>query len=506
MKYFNGFIFPLSFVVFFAHAWLSAMEPMEDLGFPLEPYERRSVNAQCEAYRLVFDEMFQRIKDAHKNDPQITESTIWEEMYHAHAPGLIDILRDGVKIVRDYIEAHSSEHQLKYQPYLKVLKSFWSLALRVKKRGELSNSSFGLINSLLANIVSDYKSVKPKFLKTFESLFSTIESQSDEEFYWESAIASERGIRPALIKQPLFIIYAHPDSTINKRGIAPRTFVEQYVGKSYPGNLTLFDIHSNLGSPKTKKDPHYSFFNGTFKMLLHDLAHAELITNLDEKIASRIGEQNFLYLAYQKGYAIGKELQTELIGNAIFFFFHEFPMFPDLTNCQMNYQMKMNPSTRYFQMLSFEEMKDPYMVLKTLAEEARRRLTPLMEQRYTDIISYKESVRDFEFMLRARDKDNYSFIPMVISPHDKQPRPFPIAKQIDRYVVVKNQEEWQEDMLWVTPNKNLHKDLSQEDKIIKKMRRGYDRNAYFSSALKEAHKEFWDRFIELIETNKDLKS
>ena len=423
-------------------------------------YYRKNINEQCVEYRKVFDPIF---NNGYLNLKELENSSF------SHASGLINILEDGFIITDNYIK---SENKNNNKIYIRLLKKLWNISKEINDKENLSAYAFTFLNQVLSYIISDYKgSIKNKVIGLNE-LIEITEDIFIKKFEIEQSIIKLKENKFNFIKRPIFIIYAHPNPNIKARGISPERFVEHYSDEKYiyPGYIALYDIHLNNKENGTKKDAHFSMENSVFDMLRHDLDHISEI-----EAAER--ESNILS-AIRAGYEIKKKLSKEgryederVMESGLFISFHERPSSFPRENI-LNYSQLFEMAIKRYSDLDKRHLK--------------KRLDGLQDQE--EIRTYKTEWRDWEFILKSKEKGT-PFLPVISISPGKQ-RAFPIVKIGNDYDIIKEIGDYKEEMEYIISNK-----LAPEDVKIKRFQ-------LLIPAVQEGYENFWNRFIFLFNEGK----
>lgn len=344
-------------------------------------------------------------------------------------------------------------------PYLTTLEELWKRA--VSYEDKLTTLLFVRFNLNLAYIIDAYKERKEiddsVITENFGNKYSTI---TDHDLGVDSV-------------SRIFIIYGNPNPKNKNRNISPNHFVEQFVAENYSSYISFFDILSIQPVIRTKKDPHWSLENGTYKMLQHDLQHnsqqnafchqppiKEKQTELKE-IAQNI------YNIQQKHQQNGENNEATILMDGLFLLIHE------------SAYSVIEPGVAYCTENETDIRKiDLSMLTKRLKEN-----TTLYVNKYQyGEEYYKEERRDWEFILKDKyidTKDNNKIKPV----HDKDGKPFlPI--------------EYIPELKKMTRPFGDISPLNEKDPKKNKKRR-----LLMVSALLDGYSRFWDYFLYLIENS-----
>lgn len=403
-----------------------------------------------------------------------------------HVPGLFPILKNGFALVNDTLfkggERIGDKIRKRYEDQLKVI---WKLTKDKDNNGMLSSSIFQCINRELAILMQYYNNGERK-----PPIFGMRSERRKVEKFTEDL---KKGTEPDLqllqpyLKNIVFVIYANPDPKVKKRGLLPERFVEQYCHENYPAYIALFDV---LSKPRknTKRDPHYSYFNGTFTMLDHDYAHAGQTTRIME-LMDKIGFPFRKYL--QKIYKIAKKFKEDdkktndaiILLDGLFMLSHELP--DDFINSLKDQKGKIQELLSSGKELeAFEMLIDE--VIKQMQDENIK--YPRRD------FNYKVNVRDREYILeKARNSNEEPFL-SVIRVSEKKARPFPIARDKDGKIIVATQNTPTESLTYLN-KQELAKDSPEIKAAID------ERRQRFSIALREGYQLFWDTFLKIVEAN-----
>ncbi len=253
-------------------------------------YQHRNVQTQIRSYRNIYDRAFANLPSSVGNK-ELNFSSI-------HIEGLFTILQNGFALIHDYVRQHEADRgEANSELALSRLKKVYELAHLLNQEKRMTQYNFVEINCWLAKIVDAFKGSN-SFQKDLEgtldkSSFEKIPLSSDcgnyspyAGFKWTGIIDYDppAGRFSVVYEEfrPPFIIYTNNPKT--KIGLS--TFVDQALNYDYPGSIILFDVNTmespdlrRLNSRESpygkfiRKDPHFGNFNGTKKMMSHDLAH-----------------------------------------------------------------------------------------------------------------------------------------------------------------------------------------------------------------------------------------
>lgn len=324
-------------------------------------------------------------------------------------PELSVVLENAFALVNDYIikDKKSEADKDKYQGDLKIL---WNKAKSLE--GKLTSPQFQQFNLDLAEIIDRYKQNSDVIDKGLRA-----------------------GVSLKINNAPVFIVYGSPNPENKKRNILPINFVRQYCIGSYSGYIAFFDVLSMSAEKRSKKDPHWSLENGTFKMLHHDYRHiANELNYLNATGAEREFQEtikNNIHTAILKTwkryeYYKEKEKNNEatIIGDGLFMLIHE------------------KPRVFYNSYDYFAASDD----LKGMVQENLNSLKNMYQNSIYGYGSqkYKEEFRDWEYMLKGRyledneiklvhDQNGKPFLPIEYDPElQKMTRPFAGVEKNER--------------------------------------------------------------------------
>lgn len=250
-----------------------------------EDYHHQFVQAQIQRYRDIYKDLYMDPKNHANNGPNLFRT--------AHVAGLMSVLNDGFSLISDYINQDFAARQDRMDEgttpevmgaTLTYLKKLHHLAVDLHRAEKMTQEYFIYINLILTNIVDFYKqSLLDKGDKAI------IKRAKDYIFYGLKGLSyaldpnkTKKEVKKYLnVIRPIedwpktgvaMVIYGNPDAQ-KSTAIGMKTFVDQALHDDYKGCLLLFDIKSMPTDTGTKKDPHYSKFNGTYYMFMHDLSH-----------------------------------------------------------------------------------------------------------------------------------------------------------------------------------------------------------------------------------------
>lgn len=273
----------------------------EDVELPAG-YVENSIKKQIENYRQVYTPI-SHIKGGN--------------FYTVHVPGLINILKNGFAMIHDYMAAHTEDNNSTDKQILR-LKKLYKMALTLEKNQKLTQFNFIMLNFFLAKLIdqfrgadfhpfdklyreklielrisklddynlSDFNSlafIENNFINTMNDISIFFKNQTfmlnfpySNKSSW--GIDYEKNIHDIKSETffPISLIY-----TDKKLSIGYNTYVDEILNPDYGMALCSFDIslkpfQTNAISEHKfgqKKDPHYSNFNNTFRMLWHDAMH-----------------------------------------------------------------------------------------------------------------------------------------------------------------------------------------------------------------------------------------
>lgn len=357
-------------------------------------------------------------------------------------PGLSVVLENAFALVYDYIKEDTQSLSDKDKFY-KELQSLWDKAK--SDDGKLTSSLFQSYNLDLAELIDRYK---------------------------ENTDAIEKGrIARRTNDDIVFIVYGNPNPENKKRLISPFHFVVQFCDPSYSSYIAFFDVLSMSKEKKSRKDPHWSLENGTYRMLLHDLLHVsaqiEFLTvsalqdkPFYEEVKKNI--KNALVSAYniqQKYKTLGQDNEATILMDGLFMLIHE----------------RNAPFYRRYEFFQYED---------NLADFLRTNMPIIKNMHIPDYHKYgtqkyKEEYRDWEFILRDKYVDT-SDNDKVKSVHDKDGKPFlPIEYDPEQKKMSRPYGD-------ISP-------LGETDPV-----KVQQRNELMSKALMTGYERFWYYFVYLL--------
>lgn len=306
---------------------------------------------------------------------------------------------------------------------------------------------------------NDTKGFKKFGFKEMNRFYDNITKSLDEPNS-PSRLRFPREYRDPNINDVIFIPCGNP-KPIPTRNISPIHFVRQFSEGSYPAYIAFFDILSHpkrqLSTSKedktTRKDPHWSLENGTYKMLTHDFGH------IRSQLTPLKNRQAYIKQAYN----IQKKLREEnnlndatVLINGLFMIVHERP---DVT---VSLGKELSPNNK--QVVDFFENIANKFTATIMTYDKSSPSSTLSPYGGT---SYKQENRDWEFIL----KDKYSASDGTIKPVQDRTGPFlPI--------------EYDAQMKKMT--RPLKDDPERRDKMPALLQEGYARFwSYFVVILKE---------------------
>lgn len=346
-------------------------------------YKHRPPSEQIQVYREIFDGEIQKYGSP--------EATIDKNI-----KGLFDILKNGFALVNDTIQGRYPEFKrtkdisVEYQAlmnewqsirnrndqqiYLTKLQELWSKAKKFEDG--LTIETFQRFLYDLAIIIDAYKS-------------GINYDERNKNTIW---------MDPFTLPRVVFVIFGNPNP-ISNRNLNAHHFVTQFCEGDYVAYISFFDSLSNVreGSSRSKKDPHWSLYNGTFKMLRHDLAH-----NYDQDATYGFRQNEFdinkpkiknnlmkickIRDLYQKE---GNINAVKIITNALFIKLHEMPR--DISSYCTDTLSKCISSGQKLNKLMQENVDEKY-------------------ENEESIQYYKRFYRDNEFILKSRIAQDADFL------------------------------------------------------------------------------------------------
>lgn len=326
-------------------------------------------------------------------------------------PGLSAVLENAFALVNDYI-MQNIKNDADKDKCQGELRELWAKAKSLE--GKLTSPQFQRFNLDLAEIIDRCK---------------------------QNADTIDKGLKPGISLRinnaPVFIVYGNPNPNFTKRNILPINFVEQYCIGGYSGYIAFFDVLSMPADKKSRKDPHWSLENGTYRMLHHDYRHiANELNYLDATSADRefqeITKINIrkailnAWKLYEHYKEIGKNNEASIIGDGLFMLIHEKPVL-------------------------FYKSYEYFAGHDDLAGMVQENLSALQTMYKSSIYNYgsqkyKEEFRDWEYMLKGRyldpldkkiklvhDQNGKPFLPIEYDPKlQKMTRPFADVEKNER--------------------------------------------------------------------------
>lgn len=251
----------------------------------------------------------------------------------------------------------------------------------------------------------------------------------------------------------VFILYGNPNPAVAARHISPFHFVDQFFAEPYPAFIVFFDVLSVKKNRRTKKDPHWSAYNGIFKMLYHDFLHVAMQQEM------LMGENVFLLNWLRNTEIIHKRLKKEgkineatILIDGLFILTHEIS-----EEIIYAYKQFSNESSLP---VFHQQIKD--YIIEVLSRDAK-----------TDYGSphYKQHYRDREFILRDKYWDNSAGRYKVV--YDKEGKSF-LDIEYDS-------------------------DKKKTTRPFKEVENTSERNSLMQEALKSGYTRFWNYFFTLCE-------
>lgn len=245
-------------------------------------YIHKTIQQQISEYRKAYTQAFNTEMQRNIGDFEHSEGkdSFVENFTRLHIPGLFDIAKSGFALVYNITIKEGSETTK--AAILENLRMLYHQAAQLDNNHEMTQGAFVVIHLLLAAMADIVKGVDNSKLGTIPEISQLIQNFSQN---IPKVLEIERikngWSSDSLLFFPPIIIYANPDYVSQgkvKTSIAPGTFVDQEFAKPFGCGLIMFDVMSRPysgveGKLGTKKDPHYSIFNGTLKFLTHDLSH-----------------------------------------------------------------------------------------------------------------------------------------------------------------------------------------------------------------------------------------
>lgn len=233
------------------------------------------------------------LPQGYKHKPVQEQISVYHSIYNKksleslatfHVEGLFPVLQNGFALVHDYLLTSSKTHgeRIRAQGQIKELEQLYKIAVENNKNKKMTHNRFILLNYGLALIADLYKEVFTG-TTTKEALKSLLQGD----------FSLHPRIYP-ILEDPFYVpivIYTNRESKIS-----PVTFVDQDLNYDYRGKLALFDVNSNVFKTMindqpifigTKKDPHYSYHNGTFRLFKHDMMHHVEQMRMERELLSK---------------------------------------------------------------------------------------------------------------------------------------------------------------------------------------------------------------------------
>lgn len=358
-------------------------------------------------------------------------------------PGLSVILENAFALVYDYIKEDTQSLADK-DKYYNELQTLWDKAKLDEEK--LTSSMFQGYNLDLAELIDRYK---------------------------QNTDIIEKGRIPRrTIDDIVFIVYGNPNPENKKRLISPFHFVVQFCDPTYSSYIAFFDVLSMSKEKRSRKDPHWSLENGTYRMLLHDLQHVS--AQIEYLTVSAIQDKPFYeevknniknafvsaYNIQQKYKALGQNNEAAVLMDGLFMLIHE----------------RNAPFYRRYEFFQYDD---------NLAEFLIKNMPIIKNMHIPDYHKYgtqkyKEEYRDWEFILRDKYVDT-SDNDKIKSVHDKEGNPFlPIEYDFE-------QKKMSRPYGNISPFGDTDPDKVQQ------------RNERMSKALVDGYGRFWYYFADLLQ-------
>lgn len=490
----KGFYFIL--VVCFLISSVNSMESTSTPVFP-EKYIHKPVQAQLKDYRAVYDKV---------------SSLKGRNFYTVHVEGLFTILSNGFALANQYIREKGIAPEDSKEILLALLTKLYEVATLLNSQGKMTQNNFVTMNLLMADLVDMSKKMKlvgNDINERHVGVFETLQKSSVENF-WDAAIyvqgksifeiknwwmgnplPQDRTDDPSLqsdseveVFYPPMIVYTDRESKI-----APATFVDQTLHEDYGAGLMLFDVDSKLMNyykpERTKKDPHYSQFTGTYQLLLHDQMH--ILEQYMMEYMLKYGSYHldwgvFLHQinALRNRVKNQNENASKILTNGLFILCHE------LLN--VSYPGKIYEVYRVYQKTG--EGRSDYLPDKATFDDVIRHIKKCMAlvlwriNRSDD--EYKIDYRDHEFILKnVTDLEGNPILSMTSLEEFKAER-----KEIEKRKEELRKIPWEErgtDLM-----EKWSKTMSEIRELDKKIARLFE----------SAYEKFWDTFLQIISSQK----
>lgn len=388
-----------------------------------ESYIRCTIAEQINYYRNVYDAAL----DLYGGNLQDLELQ--------SIPGLSLILENMFALANKHLDQDSTRSKTDKAPYREWITKLWGHAAKLD--GLLTNKNFLTLVKEIANGIQSYNENSTTY--------------QNSSLYKSELFAPQAG--PEKIT---FVICGHPNPDVKARNISPSHFVDQFFAESYSAYLAFLDVLSVKRPKSTKKDAHWSFYNGTQNMLTHDLIHNIQIYNSIENNQTGLKDKlKYIYDVRNKLRERGRMNESIILENGLFVIFHEFYGMPRMSIISDNFN-------------------------KDLIENVKRRMIEPLINYGTD--TYKGTARDREFLLKDKYFDQTEGKFKLV--HDDQGPFLPITYD---ETLKKTTRPFRD----IAPlrEENPAKVEAREDLMI--------------DALAEGYIRFWDCFLKILEENQE---
>lgn len=339
-------------------------------------YVRCNISQQIQYYRKIYNEAFEKYG---RNIDSLTSEPI---------PGLFLILENAFALIDKHITEDRTKSELEKEIYLETLNQLWGIAKAWGDR--LTNKAFSELNLRLSIVVQNYN--------------------ENSNFRYERNSLHAKSLGNTVN----FILYANPDPQVKMRHISPSHFVDQFFAEPYNAYIAFFDVLSTKQGKQTKKDPHWSGFNGTYHMFDHDIAHNLALFNSQKNYPTIYNKLKIIHHIKNKLKEHASTLnQAKILENGLFMLTHE-----GITKSLLvqNETTGNLPDENNFYKWTVEGAKN-IMIDNVVGYTTSGKL----KIPGYGSLSYKEFARDAEFILKDKyDSEEHKFKPV----HDKKGAPF----------------------------------------------------------------------------------
>ena len=498
--------------------WLNDIDPIlkeviEKATLPQDPYVRIDIQGQIQRYRKLLNPIWGKLE---KKDTGLIA------LYHV--PKLIDVFRESIQIVRDFIIKNAADNANGVSN-LTQLGKIWSIAKKIDEKQLLSFDVMSRMTLFLSELMGilDIKRFT-EISSNIDNLLSNPSMSSDIfsfqlqniiwSFFRQEDLDTFKGIKSK--EAPIFIIFANP--TGKNKGVSHQTFVNEYCHLDYSVNLALFDlVYTPHGS---KRAAHYNRDNNVAGFLRHDIIHHDFIKKIESffdlfptrKTLKEIGKISQYYKES------GNSNASIVLRNGIFLLFHEIEIFrlkkeegPFQEDLRQKEHLDLELVKKYIQ---FEEKHMISLVQESLASTDHSKFSSNQQ--------YKVAYRDWEDFLReGADQQGEIFLPLIDINDQKKGskgRPYPFAMKPDGTIfIVEKSEDLRHGDQYLSDQK-LETFTKEEDekmkKGVKKEVRAWDffplisketkksrqqRYVLMNKTLLDGYNRFWDTFTYYID-------